>query len=55
MSQVRGRHDGEAVISLMRPAVNNLNPATGTDNPASRYQPPRFCLWTRRTVVPYKT
>src|SRR5262249_51779494 len=27
----------------------------GADNPSSRYHPPRFYLWTRMRVVPYKT
>ena len=34
-------------------SIHNLS-LCGADNPSSRNQPPRFCLWTRRTVVPYK-
>src|SRR5438552_2471114 len=26
---------------------------TCSDNPSSRYHPPRFCLWTRKEPVPY--
>jgi len=54
-SALTGRHNVGDVICLRRQTVNNTPPATGTDNPASRYHPPRFCLWTRNRVVPYKT
>jgi hypothetical protein len=43
-SRIAGRHDNRNVIFLTRRTVNNPNPALGTDNPSSRYQPLRFCL-----------
>jgi hypothetical protein len=32
----------------------HMQALTGADNPASRCQSPRFRLWTRGRVVPYK-
>src|SRR4029450_6849396 len=53
-SRIAGRHDKGNVISLTRRTVNHPNPASGADNPASRYHALLFYLSTYGRAVPYK-
>jgi hypothetical protein len=48
-------YGGRKSTSVQPPSSIHTLSLRGTDNPASRYQPLRFCLWTRGSVVPHKT
>ena len=48
-------YEGRRSTTVQPTSYKHTLSLRSADNPSTRYHPPRFYLWTRMRVIPYKT